>query len=86
MAGQAGKGRKVRGGSGNKSGMGARETITSVRERIEGGMEGKKERDEIIARLVVCCHPDQIAPPCPPPAPSLSPSLCSGSADASFPL
>ena len=43
-AGQAGKGRKKSGGGvkGNKSGKGVRETITSVREKIEGGMEGEK--------------------------------------------
>lgn len=41
-------------------------------------MEGKKEaeeRDEIIARLVVCCHPDQIAPPFPSSISFLLPPL-----------
>lgn len=45
-----------------------------VVERVEEGLEG----DEIIARLVVCCHPAQIAYK-PPPTPLHL------SADASFP-
>lgn len=54
---------------------------------LDGGKEEGEERDEIIARLVVCCHPDQIAYP--PPFSHLLPSpllLLSRSADASFPL
>lgn len=65
----------------------------SGRERGEGP---ERERDEIIARLVVCCHQDQIAYPLTPPLPtppipshpSLLPLLPflsrSGSADAFF--
>lgn len=41
---------------GPEEGVGERETI----ERGKGGW-GERERDEIIALLVVCCHSGQIA-------------------------